>query len=196
MKLEITYPAVPVKKLRRNRVIRIARWPFLLAAVICPVINLMTGGSPWSLIVLVGIYMVWTFLISPDLVEYNPHQPVHQADRLGLYPAPCHRNQFQMGTGCGDHGECLFLRTFRFGGAVLHGSGKTKTEHVPHAAADPCLPCGFCCRTDRLARGRTLGAGGAGHCGADTAAGLHQFSRPRFHAGAEEALSCKMRRYV
>lgn len=58
MKLKITYPAVAKQRLRRNRVIQIACWPFLLAGLICPVMNLMTGGTPWSLIVLAGLYMV------------------------------------------------------------------------------------------------------------------------------------------
>ncbi len=71
MKIEITYPAVEKKTLQRRKILRIARIPFTLAAIACPIVNLFTGGKAWSLIVLMSLYFAWTLLVSPDLVEYN-----------------------------------------------------------------------------------------------------------------------------
>ena len=71
MKVNITYPPVTKRKLQRKRVLMIARWPMLFAAFICPVINLVTGGKAWSVIVLMSLYMVWTLGFATDLVEYN-----------------------------------------------------------------------------------------------------------------------------
>ena len=47
------------------------KWPLLITVVICPIINLITGGKAWSLVVLMSIYMAWNLVISRDLVEYN-----------------------------------------------------------------------------------------------------------------------------
>lgn len=71
MKIKITYPLVAKKKLERKKIINIVRWPLLIAVIICPIMNIVTGGKPWSLIVLMSIYMLWTLVLSPDLVEYN-----------------------------------------------------------------------------------------------------------------------------
>ena len=71
MKVKITYPAVKKQTLQRRKLLQILRWPVLFAGFICPVINLVTGGKAWSLIVLMGLYMAWTLLLSVDLVEYN-----------------------------------------------------------------------------------------------------------------------------
>ena len=71
MKIKITYPPVEKQKLHRRKLLSILRWPILFAALICPVMNIVTGGRAWSLIVLMALYMVWTLLLSTDLVEYN-----------------------------------------------------------------------------------------------------------------------------
>ncbi len=71
MKLSITYPALGKRRLQRRKLLSIIRWPLGFAALICPVLNLVTGGKAWSLIVLMSIYMFWTLILSPDLVEYN-----------------------------------------------------------------------------------------------------------------------------
>ena len=71
MNLNITYPAVKKKKIQRRKLINIVRWPMLFAALICPAINIVTGGKAWSLIVLMSLYMAWTLIFSTDLVEYN-----------------------------------------------------------------------------------------------------------------------------
>ncbi|WP_425755342.1 DUF6320 domain-containing protein [Ihubacter sp. rT4E-8] len=71
MKLDITYPTVERRRLQRKKLLHIVRWPVLFAALICPVVNLVTGGAAWSIIVLMVLYMLWTLVLSPDLVEYN-----------------------------------------------------------------------------------------------------------------------------
>lgn len=71
MKVEITYPQPQKKKLKRRKFLSIIKWPILLVSYICPIVNLLTGGKAWSLIVLMGLYMLWTLILSPDLVEYN-----------------------------------------------------------------------------------------------------------------------------
>ncbi|MBR3929319.1 MAG: hypothetical protein IKJ65_09985 [Clostridia bacterium] len=71
MKVEITYPPVSKRNFQRRRLLDIIRWPFLLAAYACPIINLAVGGKAWSVIALIGLYMVWRLVFSIDLVEYN-----------------------------------------------------------------------------------------------------------------------------
>ena len=71
MKIKITYPKVSPKIIKHQRLINFMKWPLLIAVVICPIINLITGGKAWSLVVLMSIYMSWDLVISRDLVEYN-----------------------------------------------------------------------------------------------------------------------------
>lgn len=71
MKIEITYPSVAKRTLQRRKLLHILRWPIWLIAYTSPILNLMLGGEAWSLIVLIGLYILWRFVLSPDLVEYN-----------------------------------------------------------------------------------------------------------------------------
>ncbi len=71
MNIKITYPAIAKRKLQRKKLLNILRWPFLAAAFSCPVVNLATGGKAWSVIALMGLYMVWRLVFAVDLVEYN-----------------------------------------------------------------------------------------------------------------------------
>lgn len=71
MKIKITYPKVSPKIIKHQRLINFMKWPLLIAVVICQIINLITGGKAWSLVVLMSIYMAWDLVISRDLVEYN-----------------------------------------------------------------------------------------------------------------------------
>ncbi len=71
MKPKITYPPVEKRKLQRRQFLRIIRWPVLFAIVASPIVNLAIGGKAWSLVVILSIYMAWSLIISPDLVEYN-----------------------------------------------------------------------------------------------------------------------------
>ncbi len=70
MKIEITYPTKK-RTHQRQDVINWAKWPFLFAAYICPIINITLGGTAWSIIVLYSLWIVWTNAVSPNLVEYN-----------------------------------------------------------------------------------------------------------------------------
>lgn len=71
MKVEIVYPPRKKKEFQRRQLLRIARWPVWLAAYGCPIVNLCTGGKAWSVVVLMSLYILWTMVLSPDLVEYN-----------------------------------------------------------------------------------------------------------------------------
>lgn len=71
MKVDITYPPLGKQKQVKRKLIKAAGLVLLSAAVICPIVNIAVGGKAWSLIVLMGLYMVWTLVLSPDLVEYN-----------------------------------------------------------------------------------------------------------------------------
>lgn len=71
MRVNITYPQPEKRKRQRQDVIDHAKWPFLLAGFVCAVVNIATGGPAWSLIAIWSLWMAWSFVIAPDLVEYN-----------------------------------------------------------------------------------------------------------------------------
>lgn len=71
MKINITYPFKNAKKIKRDRILKILRWPFLSVAYIAPIINIIFGGVWWSVIVVVGLFMIWNLFFDLDLVEYN-----------------------------------------------------------------------------------------------------------------------------
>jgi len=71
MNIKLTYP--PKNKMRSGRrfLLSVLRWPFIGAAIACPIVNLAVGGPAWSIIALLSLYAVWTMVLSTDLVEYN-----------------------------------------------------------------------------------------------------------------------------
>lgn len=71
MKVKITYPHLSRRKLRLVEWNYMIRWPFLFAAYMCPIINLVIGGKAWSVVVLWALLILWTLIFSPSLVEYN-----------------------------------------------------------------------------------------------------------------------------
>jgi len=71
MKVKITYPTVERKRIQRQDVIRWGKWLFLLAAIICVVVNTATGPPAWCIIGAWSFWVIWSFLISPALIEYN-----------------------------------------------------------------------------------------------------------------------------
>ncbi len=71
MKINVIYPGRTKKTLQRSRMLKLIQGPMLLAAYLCPIVNLYTGGRAWSLVVLWGLWMAWSLALSPDLVEYN-----------------------------------------------------------------------------------------------------------------------------
>lgn len=71
MQIKITYPKPLKRKSHRSIIIGIARDIFLLAALMCAVINIWSGGKAWSVIVIWALYMIWSMLVYPDMIEYN-----------------------------------------------------------------------------------------------------------------------------
>lgn len=71
MKAENIYPIPIPQEQRWRRVLKAVRWCFAATAYICPLINLCVGGKAWSLVVLWGLWSVWTLAFSRDLIEYN-----------------------------------------------------------------------------------------------------------------------------
>ncbi len=71
MNIKITYPTITKHALQRQDIIRWAKWPFLAAAYVCPIVNLWLGGAAWSVVVLWSLWLVWSLGLSTDLVEYN-----------------------------------------------------------------------------------------------------------------------------
>ena len=71
MNIKITYPPIKRASSIRRRLVKILRWPFIGATVACPTVNLIFGSPWWYPIALLGMFMVWNLIVSPDLVEYN-----------------------------------------------------------------------------------------------------------------------------
>lgn len=71
MEIKITYPYIEKNSLIRRRLLEAIEWLVLLAAFVCPIINIAVGGKVWSIIVLMSLYMIHSLILSPDLVEYN-----------------------------------------------------------------------------------------------------------------------------
>jgi len=69
MEVEIIYPTVKMRQF--VKVVDIIKWCFIAAAYIGPIINIYIGGKPWSVIMLWGLWYVWSLFISRDLIEYN-----------------------------------------------------------------------------------------------------------------------------
>ena len=55
----------------RKRMLSIVRWPFFAVAAAALIVNLCVKGPFWSIIVILSLYVIWTFVLSPDLVELN-----------------------------------------------------------------------------------------------------------------------------
>lgn len=71
MKIKITYPEVSKKLFQRKRFLSIIRWPLILAALACVIVNLIVGGVLWCVVAVMGIYMLWHLVLNTDLIEYN-----------------------------------------------------------------------------------------------------------------------------
>lgn len=82
MKVNITYPKQTKKKLFIASFSSTARWIMLAAAYACVIINIATGGKAWSVVVLWGLWFVWSFVFSPNMVEFNR---ISQTTKLMVY---------------------------------------------------------------------------------------------------------------
>lgn len=71
MKIKLIYPEREKKQAQRRDFINALKWPFLLALYACPLLNLFLGGKAWSVIVVWGLWMLWSLVLSPAMVEYN-----------------------------------------------------------------------------------------------------------------------------
>lgn len=71
MKIERVYPLRIKRTFQRKQLIQWMKWPFLATAAICAIINVAVGGLAWSIIVLWSLWMFWSNLISPSLIELN-----------------------------------------------------------------------------------------------------------------------------
>lgn len=80
VKIASSYPAGK-KRFRRAQLIKKARWLFLTLAAACAVVNLCVGGKAWSIVSIWGLYMLWTDVVSPDLVGYDR---VHQSVKIAV----------------------------------------------------------------------------------------------------------------
>lgn len=80
MTIEIVYPSP--KKKKRRRAALVIKWCFVAAAYVCPIINILTGGKPWSIIVLWALWFAWSGFVSRDLIEYNR---ISQTAKLLVY---------------------------------------------------------------------------------------------------------------
>ncbi len=71
MNVKHTYPPIKQGSKNRRRMLSVVRWPFLLAAAASLIVNLAVAGPLWGIIAVLVLYIVWTMILSPDLVEYN-----------------------------------------------------------------------------------------------------------------------------
>lgn len=71
MKVNNTYPSKKNKKFQRKQFINAIRWPYLVLAIACPIVNICVGGPIWSPIAMMGMYALWHLVIAIDLIEYN-----------------------------------------------------------------------------------------------------------------------------
>ena len=71
MHVKNTYPSIAKGSGNRRRMLAVLRWPFIFAGVAALVLNLILGSPWWSVIAVLALYIVWTLILSPDLVEYN-----------------------------------------------------------------------------------------------------------------------------
>lgn len=72
MKMLNTYPLAKKQKLLRSKIIEWVKWPFIIAPFVLLLANILTGFKPaWSIVAIWSMWIVWSFLFSPQLVEYN-----------------------------------------------------------------------------------------------------------------------------
>lgn len=71
MHIKNTYPKITKGPRDRKRMLSIVRWPFFAVAAAALIVNLCIKGPFWSILVILSLYVVWTFALSPDLVEFN-----------------------------------------------------------------------------------------------------------------------------
>lgn len=71
MRVHVTYPPRTKHSFWLRNARALWRSLFLLAGYVCLLINLLTGGMPWSLIVMGGLAVVWVLFLYHPQVESN-----------------------------------------------------------------------------------------------------------------------------
>ena len=71
MHVKRIYPSIKRGSKNRRRMLSVLRWPFLLVAATSIVVNIILSGPLWDVIAVLALYILWTLILSPDLVEYN-----------------------------------------------------------------------------------------------------------------------------
>ena len=71
MKVEITYPVLNKRRFSLYAWHSILTLSFCGAGAVCVLINLLTGGFPWSLIVAGGLVLVWISCFRLMLIEHT-----------------------------------------------------------------------------------------------------------------------------
>lgn len=71
MEIKSAYPPGPPRLNRRSKLRTVCGCCFLLAALACVIVNLCVGGKAWCAVAVWSLWMVWSTLLSPALVENN-----------------------------------------------------------------------------------------------------------------------------
>ncbi len=71
MKIKEIYPNVEKKVEIKKHIYNTIRFTFMFAGFICFILNLITGGKLWSLVVIWSLWLIWNQFISIDMIEYN-----------------------------------------------------------------------------------------------------------------------------
>lgn len=65
------YPSITKKQRRRQHLAYVLNRIFVTCVILSIIVNLASGGAPWCLIVIIGLFTLHTMVVSPDLLEYN-----------------------------------------------------------------------------------------------------------------------------
>ena len=71
MNVEMIYPEVPRHDMFLLKLRRVLRLVFLLAIIVCPIVNIAVGGKAWSAVVVWCILIAWNIFVSPDVIEFG-----------------------------------------------------------------------------------------------------------------------------
>ena len=66
MKINYTYPSLDKSNFKRQRLLKILKWPFLVSAYASLIVNICVGGPWWCVIVIASLFMIWNLLFSID----------------------------------------------------------------------------------------------------------------------------------
>ena len=71
MEVKVTYPIGKKKNYFWNMFCKIISILFVVAAFVCVLINLATRGNQWSIVVILGEFLIWASFISPSIYNLN-----------------------------------------------------------------------------------------------------------------------------